>query len=167
MWNRFKRIGLMCCCVVGLAACAHPTTQRLGSTQDEVLQLQGEPDIRVQTQEGSRWVYSFQPFGQKVYWMLFDQEGRFVETKEVLDRPWMDQIQIGKDTKDTVFAMFGRPADKQHFALKDHDAWMYRFKDQGVFDMAFWVQFDVEGIVREKHITLDPWADRGDLFFLN
>ena len=41
---------------------------------------------------------------------------------------------------------------------------MYRFKDEGLFDMACWVEFNPQGVVVEVGYTLDPWRDRNPLF---
>ena len=38
-------------------------------------------------------------------------------------------------------------------------------EDEGIFDMAFWVQFDTRGIVAEVGYTLDPYKDRDHWLF--
>ena len=36
---------------------------------------------------------------------------------------------------------------------------MYRFKDNGGFDMAVWPQFDTKGVLQSMEVTTDPWRD--------
>jgi len=42
---------------------------------------------------------------------------------------------------------------------------MYRFNDIGGMDMAFWVQFDLNGVVTETAVTQDPWDHDGGWLF--
>ena len=106
-----------------------------------------------------------QPFGQEVWWIEFDADGRIVRREEVLDRAHMALIKPGVSTEKDVWNLFGKYAQEYTFSLIDQTAWMYRFKDDGLFDMACWVQFDVNGVVTEVGFTTDPWKDRDGLFW--
>ena len=88
-----------------------------------------------------------------------------VRREEVLDRAHMALIKPGVSTEKDVWNLFGKCAQEYTFSLIDQTAWMYRFKDDGLFDMACWVQFDVNGVVTEVGFTTDPWKDRDGLFW--
>ena len=148
-----------------LTACSHPQLMDPGMTESQVRTELGAPHAAVDTGEGTqRWVYSMQPFGQEVWWIEFDADGRIVRREEVLDRAHMALIKPGVSTKKDVWNLFGKCAQEYTFSLIDQTAWMYRFKDDGLFDMACWVQFDVNGVVkvsakdlgtgREQNITI-------------
>ena len=61
--------------------------------------------------------------------------------------------------------MFGHCAQEYEFKLQDQTAFMYRFNDIGGMDMAFWVQFDLNGVVTETAVTQDPWDHDGGWLF--
>lgn len=137
-----------------------------GMTESQVRTELGAPHAAVDTGKGTqRWVYSMQPFGQEVWWIEFDADGRIVRREEVLDRAHMALIKPGVSTEKDVWNLFGKCAQEYTFSLIDQTAWMYRFKDDGLFDMACWVQFDVNGVVIEVGFTTDPWKDRDGLFW--
>ena len=74
-------------------------------------------------------------------------------------------IKPGVSTQKDVYALFGDCAQKYVFHLSDQTAWMYRFLDDGVFHMACWVQFDMQGVVTEVGYAADPWHDRDSGWF--
>lgn len=149
-----------------LTACAHPQLMDPGMTEAQVEAELGEPHAAVETSDGTqRWVYSMQPFGQEVWWLEFDADGRLVKREEVLDRAHMALIKPGVSMEQDVWELFGKCAQKYTFSLVDQTAWMYRFRDDGLFDMACWVQFDLHGIVTEVGFTTDPWKDRDGHFW--
>lgn len=149
-----------------LTACSHPQLMDPGMTESQVRTELGAPHAAVDTGKGTqRWVYSMQPFGQEVWWIEFDADGRIVRREEVLDRAHMALIKPGVSTEKDVWNLFGKCAQEYTFSLIDQTAWMYRFKDDGLFDMACWVQFDVNGVVTEVGFTTDPWKDRDGLFW--
>lgn len=48
-----------------------------GMTESQVRTELGAPHAAVDTGKGTqRWVYSMQPFGQEVWWIEFDADGR-------------------------------------------------------------------------------------------
>lgn len=168
MWKKFAKgigIGLACLC---LTSCSHPQLMDFGVQTDTVEVELGAPHARVTfSTGGERWVYSMQPFGQEVWWLTFDDAHRLVQREEVLNREHMALIKPGVSTQADVWNLFGPCAQKYTFALIDQIAWMYRFRDEGIFDMACWVQFDQQGIVTEVGFTTDPWKDRDNSLFLN
>ena len=54
-----------------------------GMTESQVRTELGAPHAAVDTGKGTqRWVYSMQPFGQEVWWIEFDADGRIVRREE-------------------------------------------------------------------------------------
>ncbi len=144
-----------------LAACAHPQLLDMGESGSQIVEYLGNPDARVTLPDGStRLVYSGQGAAQEVWWLTLDKTGKLVSRINALDREHFALIKPGVSTEKDVWNLFGKCAQKYEFALSNQHAWMYRFKDEGAFDMACWVQFNPEGIVTEVGYTLDPWKDQ-------
>lgn len=159
--NKLRTAGILLAAAFLMHGCAHPDLIDLQTPGSEVEASLGAPDARIALEDGStRLVYSMQPMSQQVWWITLDAQGRVQSKENVLDRDHFALIKIGSTTKQDVFNLFGPCAEKFHFALKNQDAWMYRFLDEGLFYMAFWVQFDENGVVAEVGYTQDPWRDR-------
>ena len=142
-----------------LAGCAHPQLVDPGETTQQVEAYLGAPDAKTDMPDGrQRWTYSMQPFGQQVWWLFFDADGKFVERVQGLQRQYFNLPQIGKWTEDDIWHFWGRCAQKYEFPLVNQHAWMYRFRDVGGFYMAVWPQFDTSGVLRSMDVTLDPWV---------
>ncbi len=151
--------------VLMLTACAHPELMDPGMTEVAVEDALGTPDVKVPLPDGWRWVYSFQGNGQEVWWVVFDRNGRVVRHEEVLNRAHFSQIKPGIHKKADVWALFGKPAQKSFFRLKNRSAWMYRFKEDKHFNMACWYEFLPDGTVAEVGYTIDPWESDRDPFW--
>ena len=157
MIKRLKRLGVIAAAVV-LGGCAHPDFIKVGQPDLEVKAELGSPDGKLVNADGSYvLVYSDQPFGQEVWWMHFDQNGRFVKKEGALNEEHFKLVVPGKHTKADVFQMFGRCAQEYTFHLINEHAFMYRFEEAGGMDMAWWVQFNEQDIVTETAVTQDPW----------
>lgn len=155
-------------CLLGIGAvlilggCAHPQLIDMGQTRQSVVAELGEPHAETQMPDGTtRMTYSGQPFGQDVWWLFLDGSGKVVSREQGLQEKYFSMIEIGKSTKDDVWALWGPCAEEYYFRLVNEHAWMYRFKDFGGFDMAVWPQFDTKGVIRSLDVTTDPWKDRG------
>lgn len=146
---------------VALLGCAHPQRIEMGQSEHSVQQTLGEPQAKTPMPDGTvRWTYSSQPFGQRVWWLFFDANGRVVAREQGLQEKYFSLLRIGQSTEADVWALWGRCAEHYTFALVNEHAWMYRFIDKGGFDMAVWPQFDVNGVLRSLDVTRDPWKDR-------
>ena len=76
MIKRLKWLGVVVAALV-LGGCAHPDFIKVGQSAQEVKVELGAPDGKLVNADGSFvLVYSDQPFGQEVWWMHFDQNGR-------------------------------------------------------------------------------------------
>lgn len=146
-----------------LVGCAHPDFIKPGQTDVEVVTEWGVPDGKLLAPDGSFvLVYSDQPFGQQVWWMHFGPDGRFVKKVPALDEDHFKLVIPGRHTKADIKQMFGRCAQEYTFHLIDEDAFMYRFEEVGGMDMAWWVQFNQQGVVTETAVTQDPWVNDRD-----
>ena len=149
-----------------LGGCAHPQLLDMGVTDESVVTKLGAPDARVALPDGrTRLVYSGQPYGQEVWWLTLGPDGKLEKREEVLNREHFALIRPGVDREEDVWKLFGHCAEKQEFRLSEKHAWMYRFKDEGAFDMACWVEFNPAGVVVEVGYTLDPWRERDRWLF--
>jgi len=146
--------------VLVLGACAHPQLIDMGEASSAVETKLGAPNAKTAMPDGTtRWTYSAQPFGQEVWW-LFVKDGKVVAREQGLQEKYFPMVKIGVSTEKDVWALWGTCAEKYEFHLCDEHAWMYRFKDNGNFDMAVWPQFDKTGVVRSMEVTIDPWTQR-------
>ena len=153
--------------VLMLTACAHPELMNPGMTEAAVEEALGAPHVKVVLpDESRRWVYSFQGNGQEVWWVNFDRDGSVTGHEEVLDRQHFSLIKPGVHKEADVWALFGKPAEKTFFHLKNRSAWMYRFKDEKIFNMACWFEFLPDGTVAEVSYTIDPWENDREPFWM-
>jgi hypothetical protein len=157
-FSRIRHWLALAASVALLAGCAHPQLMDMGESSDKVVASLGEPAAMTQMENGTkRYTYSLQPFGQEVWWLYFDQDGRLVGREQGLQVKFFTIPRIGVWTEKDVWAFWGKCAQEYDFPLVGEHAWMYRFKDDGNFDMAVWPQFDKDGILRSMDITEDPW----------
>ncbi|MBO7173964.1 MAG: hypothetical protein J6V64_06540 [Burkholderiaceae bacterium] len=157
MIKRLKWLTVAAAALV-LVGCAHPDFIKVGQADHEVQTELGIPDGKLVSADGSFvLVYSDQPFGQEVWWMHFDSNGRFVKKERALNEDHFKLVVPGQHTEAQVRQMFGRCAQEYTFHLIDEYALMYRFEEAGGMDMAWWVQFNQQGIVTETAVTQDPW----------
>ena len=132
------KVGTFLTVALILGGCAHPDLIDLGEPEATVVSELGTPDSKMVQPDGSFiLVYSMQPFGQEVYWMRFDKDGRYVGKERVMNEEHFKLVVPGKHTKADVYQMFGRCAQEYEFRLQDQTAFMYRFEDVGSMDMAF------------------------------
>lgn len=152
--------------VAVLGGCAHPQLVSMGETEQEVVAYLGEPAAKTPMSDGTvRLTYSGQPYGQDVWWLFVDQDGKVVAREQGLQEKYFNMLTVGKSTEADVWALWGKCAQKYEFPLVNEHAWMYRYKAPGGFDMAVWPQFDTNGVMRSLDVTQDPWVlNDGDDF---
>lgn len=152
------KLGLAVMSALALIGCAHPDLIDPGASEVTVVNELGAPDSRMEFEDGSSiLVYSLQPFGKEVYWMRFDKDGKYIGKERTMNEEHFKLVIPGKHTRQDVYKMFGHCAQEYEFRLQDQTAYMYRFDDDVGMDMAFWVQFDRQGVVTETAVTQDPW----------
>lgn len=162
---RSLKIILLAAVAFVLAGCAHPDLVDPGTAEGAVIAELGAPDSKMMQPDGSFiLVYSYQPFGKETYWMHFNKSGMYVGKEKTMNEEHFKLVIPGKHTQADVYQMFGHCAQEYEFKLQDQTAFMYRFDDVGGMSMAFWVQFDLNGVVTETAVTQDPWDNDSDWF---
>lgn len=161
MKNKTLFAGLVIGATLLLGACSHPQLVKMGDTAQAVEQRLGIPNAKTAMPDGTeRWTYSSQPFGQAVWWLFFDKNGKVVAREQGLQEKYFSLVKVGVSKEEDVWALWGPCAEEYEFRLVGEHAWMYRYKDIGNLDMAVWPQFDKAGIVRSIEVTEDPWKQR-------
>lgn len=166
IWIRKAALTVWFSAAAVLVGCAHPQLVEMGESKEAVIAYLGEPQAKTAMPDGTvRYTYSIQPFGQEVWWLFVDSNGKVVAREQGLQEKYFSMLTPDKSTENDVWALWGRCAQKYEFRLVDEHAWMYRYKAPGGFDMAVWPQFDVNGVMQSMEVTQDPWKqDRVNLF---
>ena len=114
-------------CAAVLAGCAHPQLVEMGQSAQSVASYLGEPQAKTPMPDGTvRWTYSVQPFGQEVWWLFVDADGKVVGREQGLQEKYFGMLTPGKSTEADVWALWGKCAQKYEFNLNNDHAWMYR-----------------------------------------
>lgn len=100
--------------------------------------------------------YAHGPAGQTTYMARFGPDGRLLSYEQVLTGEKFAAIRPGRDTKDSVLRMIGRPGQQRRYASVDGDVWGYRYKEQQVWDSVMHVEFNREGVVQALVNGPDP-----------
>jgi outer membrane protein assembly factor BamE (lipoprotein component of BamABCDE complex) len=137
----------------GMSGCAsNPDRVAAGATRDEVLRSYGAPTADIRTPGGERLQYSRQPFGQQVYNIDLNAEGKVVTVTQALTMAEFARVQLDVWRVADVQLAFGRPAlVAQVFSFKG-DVWSYRYDYFGT-NKQFHVFIDPQGVVRRTQST--------------
>ncbi|WP_229218149.1 hypothetical protein [Rugamonas apoptosis] len=100
--------------------------------------------------------YAYGPAGQTTWMARLDPQGRLVSYQQVLTSANFATVRIGKDDRDAILHRFGRPAEVRRFAYSPSDVWMYRYKEQDVWDSVMYVEFAANGTVGRMVNGPDP-----------
>jgi hypothetical protein len=100
--------------------------------------------------------YARGPSGQYTYMARLDPQGRLVSYEQVLTSARFAAVRIGKDNRDAILHSFGRPAEVLRFARSPSDVWMYRYKEQDVWNSVMYVEFAADGMVGKMTNGPDP-----------
>ncbi len=147
--------------LAGLAGCAVPLHEPLGTPRAQVLARLGPPTAAHALPQGERLVYSQLPAGTEVYNLDFDAAGRLVRTEQVLTQTRLESIPLDQWTRSDLQRTFGPPLRVERVARWDGDIWTYRFK-QGSDPRFAHVHLDPAGVVRRIGFTDDiPNTDKG------
>ncbi len=159
--SRLLRLASAWLAAAVVAGCAIVANVPPGLPDTELVARYGKPTATHPLPDGStNYEYSQQPFGQYL-WMVKVRGGRVETVRQVLTDREFATVKVGVDTKDTILAHFGSPAETAHFYGGQREAWSYRYKAEDVFPALMTVQFDTGGIVREVFSGFDPLRDGG------
>ena len=158
-WSQCRTAALALGCTVLLGACAMPERQALGTPAAQVAQALGTPHVRTALPEGAeRWLYSRQPAGQQVFHLTFDAQQRLQQVAQVLEPAHFLRLQPQRDTQETVYQYFGRPALVEGVASFKGDIWTYRISENNLDRLAH-VFLSPEGVVQRVQFTDEPRSE--------
>jgi len=147
--------------VLLMAGCALTGVQP-GMSREEVIARYGTPSRILPLEAGTRLQYSRQPAGQSVVIVDLDTAGKVVAARQVLTPGEFSKIQPGQWTRDDVERMFGRPASVDRVASWPGDILTYRWRENNLQDMLFWVYLDTKGVVQRTGQGMEISVDRPD-----
>ncbi|MEW5881391.1 MAG: hypothetical protein AB1761_13220 [Pseudomonadota bacterium] len=144
-------------CVAAIAGCATPAAVVPGTPESQLRAQFGRPVAEHALEAGAkRLEYLTGPFQQTKYMVDVDANGRVQRVEQVLTAEKFARLRIGIDDRAVVRREFGIPLREQPFPLAGLTAWMYPYKENGVWDSEMAVYFDKDGIVRKVESGPDP-----------
>jgi hypothetical protein len=142
-----KKLVLVAILPVLLAACAGLPLLP-GEPAANVMARLGRPTGSYPNGADTMLEYAYGPFGQYTWMARIGPDGRLVSYEQVLTSQKFATVKLGKDTKETILRTFGRPAQVVHYASVDGDVWLYRYKEQDVWNSMMSVEFNRGGVVQ-------------------
>jgi len=142
-----KKLMIVAILPVLLAACAGPPPEP-GTPVAEVQQRLGRPTGSYPNGADTMLEYAYGPWGQYTWMARIGPDGRLVSYEQVLTSEKFATVKPGKDDKDSILRTFGRPAQVTHYASVDGDVWLYRYKEQDVWNSMMSVEFNRGGVVQ-------------------
>ena len=138
---------------LGVSGCAsNPDRVAAGASRDDVLRSYGAPTADIRTPGGERLQYSRQPFGQQVYNIDLNAEGKVVAVTQALTMAQFALVQLDAWRAADVERAFGRPAMVARVYSFKGDVWSYRYDYYGT-NKQFHVFIDPQGVVRRTQST--------------
>lgn len=151
---RWPALVLLLAAALLLPACAafnDPGRIATGIPQAEVLRQLGQPSAvypAAGSSVGARLQYSYQPFGQRVFNLDLDGQGRLMRSEQALSETLFEQrIQANHWTRQDVLREYGPPAMVTGTHGFDGEVWVWRYL-QGPFWRLLYIDIDRGGIVR-------------------
>jgi hypothetical protein len=129
-----------------MAGCAFAPVQP-GMSRDQVEARYGKPTRAVPVGSGIRLQYSRQPAGQSVVMVDLDAAGKVMAATEVMTPQAFSKVEPGKWTREDVEREFGPPASVDRVASWKGDIMTYRWRENNIQDMYFWVYLDARQVV--------------------
>lgn len=148
----------------GLAGCASPGTIAVGQTAAQVTTAHGRPQAEYPLPDGRRLEYVQDGFQQDVFMVDLDAEGRVRAVRSVRNEVTFAQIRPGTDTRESIARLLGTPERTYEFPRMGETAWLYPYRESGVWYSALAVYFDARGTVTRTENGPDPRfvGGRGD-----
>jgi hypothetical protein len=158
LWKTMKNMIFVTMFCGGLAACANLVAPSLtpGMPADAVRAQLGTPTNTYRDGADTLLEYARGPAGQHTFMARIDPQGKLASFEQVLTSAKFGAVRIGKDNKQTILHTFGQPAEIQRYALSDTEAWLYRYKEQDVWNSIMYVQFYPSGTVKALQNGPDP-----------
>ena len=139
--------------MLGMAGCAsNPDAIAAGTNRDDVLRRYGAPTADIRTPGSERLQYSRQPFGQQVYSIDLNPDGKVVAVTQALTMAQFARVQLDVWRGADVERAFGRPAMVAQVHSYQGDVWSYRYDYFGI-NKQFHVFIDPQRVVRRTQST--------------
>jgi outer membrane protein assembly factor BamE (lipoprotein component of BamABCDE complex) len=129
------------------------------STEQDVRQLFGNPEMVRDLPGGKGLVYPLGPEGPHTLLITIGADGKYQGRENLLTRANFAKIAPGM-TQAQVQVVLGRPGSTQSYKLKQQMAWEWRFLD-GPETRVFVVMFDAAGTVVSSAVEEDPRKNAG------
>jgi hypothetical protein len=133
-----------------LAGCARfgaPLPQP-GDSADAVRARLGQPTHVYHSGADTVLEYAYGPMGQTTWMARLGPDGRLRSYEQVLTSAHFATVRPGTDNQDSILLAFGRPAQVTRYASVDGDVWLYRYKEQEVWNAMMAIEFDRRGVVQ-------------------
>jgi hypothetical protein len=158
---QFFRISALVLALAGLSSCAGGPPVHPGQSEAEVIARLGRP-THVYPDGASRVLeYMHGPMGQTTDMARIGPEGRLTSFEQVLTLHKFGTIKPGEADKETVLRTIGAPSEIHFYPASQLEAWLYPFKEHGIWDSLMSVLFDKAGIVRKLQSGPDHKYDPG------
>jgi len=141
---------------VAIAGCATPAQLPVGVDQAAVLAKVGGPAERYPLPAGERWAYPSGGLNQETWMVDLDPAGRVAHVRQVLSMDSFMRVRTGVDTEADVRRALGPPRLVQEFSRVKLTAWLYAYKEDGLWNSEMAVYFDPKGVVRKLENGPDP-----------
>lgn len=144
-----------------LAGCDSKRIEKLEegvSTEADVRAAFGEPENVWDEPGGAKTLeYNRNPAGHRNYMVTIGTDGKMSALRQVLTPENFAKVKPGM-TMEQVRRMLGKPARRQEFALKNEQAWDWRYLEPPNQSMMFTVSFDRDMRVVRTGTAKDPEA---------
>ncbi len=139
------------------AGCATPDASLVGADRRAVEARVGANAVRFPLAGGGeRWIHPAGGFQQQAWAVDFDAFGRVVSVTQIKTAENFARVRIGADTEADILREFGRPRITQTYPLTGQTAWMYPYRESGIWNSEMAIYFDPQGIVRRIENGPDP-----------
>ena len=146
--------------VLSLGGCASNPWSVLPGMVQAQLQPLGQPTATYPIQGGTRWQYSQQPLGRKVYNIDVNASGEVVTVSQSLTQKVFESFVPGRSTRDDLLREIGPPAEKTTVGRFDGVVWTWRFEEQNGWRV-FHAYVDRAGVLVQAY-SLDEFFNAPD-----
>lgn len=138
-------------------ACASPDSIRAGTTESDVLSKFGKPDSQFALGDGGkRFEYNRGEWMQRSWMVDFDRDGRVLVVDQVRTEEHFARLRPGMDTQESVRRQLGTPMKVEYYPPSKLTAWLYPYREAGIYYSCMTVMFDPSGVYRRSENGPDP-----------